>query len=376
MPIDLDVIPVAKDGEEGRSTSLESTRPPSFEAPRRLASDTLLSYLLKTGKTYWAFYKTGLKNLLANRKDMKEIQAWIHPFSLPAAARYGGLMHKTKQDNDVPIPYITHRDFQLYHRTRADLRKLIPFGLLLLICGEFTPIALVVLGRRAVPKVCYLPGQQREEIDDAVDRFRLWKTEMAKLTAGNTPEHPAHQLDFTPKTGRLEHPWRRDLLFAYMVGLTNFYRLPFPITRGLYWHFILNGRITRYLENIFCDTILIRREGGFEAMSPQDVYEYAKNYGLLTLYIIMERQVANKRYDFVNETLKRTLVPILEAEADLMLQDDFTRLTPNLHWAKAYRDTARWVDSPDVRYAAQLMQKYEAEDKLATAKTAKAKTAT
>lgn len=369
MPINLEPLPKLDIDIPEASKSLASTRPPEFVPAERKPDESQFSYLIRIGRTYWTFYKTGLKNLLANRREVKEMQGWIAPFTLPGVARFGGSPYDTKQGTTVPIPHIYRREFQLYHRTRADMRKLIPFSLLLLVCGEFTPIALLVLGRRAVPKVCYLPNQQREEMDDIVSRFKTWKREMDKLTAPTRLEKPRHMFDFTPRTGRLEHPWRRDLLFGHLVGETNFYRLPFPITRGFYWHFIMLHRMQRYWDAVFCDTILIRREGGFAAMSPLDVYEYARNYGLLTLLVIMEREIGKKNYDFINEDLKKTLVPILEKEADIMLNDDFTRLTPNLHWARAYRDSARWAaDSPDVAYASALQARFDASDKAAKAK--------
>jgi hypothetical protein len=371
MPINLEPLPKMDETLPEDSTTLALTRPPHFEPAKRESSDSTFSYLIRIGRTYWTFYKTGLKNLMANRREVNELKAWINPFSLPGAARYGGTPYQTKQGNTVPIPHISRRDFQLYHRTRADMKKLIPFSLLLLVCGEFTPIALLVLGRRAVPRVCYLPGQQREEMDDMVSRFKLWKKEMAKLTAVSRVENPRHMFDFTPKTARLEHPWRRDLLFGYLAGQTNFSRLPFPIMGALYWHFVLQHRLKDYWDKIFCDTILIHREGGFSEMSPLDVYEYASNFGSLTLLTIMERELGKKNYDFINEDLKRRLVPVLEKEAQIMLNEDFTKLSPNLHWVRSYRDSARWViDSADVEAAAQLQANYDASDKAKKAQAA------
>ncbi|KPI35251.1 uncharacterized protein AB675_3784 [Cyphellophora attinorum] len=361
-PINIDPLPKPDKSVPKESTTLVSTRPPPFFSAKRGASEGRFTYLVRVGKTYYAFYKAGLKQLWSNRKELKELQAWMFPFTIEGVARYGGTMYKNKQGNNIPIPHIYHREFQLYHRTKADLRKMIPFSLLLLICGEFTPIALLVLGRKVVPKVCYLPFQQREEMDDILGRFRTWKREMGQLTARSRPEKPRNVFDFAPKTGLLEHPYRRDLLFAHLSGQTNFYRLPFPIMRGLYWHLVLRPRLNRFWENVFCETILVERQGGFKSMSPQDIYEYARNYGSLTLMVIMEKEVGvKKNYHFVDDKLKALLVPVLEKEAQIMLDDDFTKLPPALHWARAYRDSARWAGSPDVMEAARLKKIYEKE---------------
>ena len=358
MPLNFDPFPDL----DKAAMSLASTRAPEFTPAVREKGEALPKYLMRMAKTYMGFYKTGLKNLWANRKEMKEVQGWIFPFTFPGVARFGGNMYKNKQGNMIPIPHIHRREFQLYHRTKADMRKMLPFGLVLAICWEFTPIALLVLGRRVVPKVCLLPFQQREEMDDAVKRFKNWKKEMSRLTATSLVEKPRHTFDFAPKNDLLEHVYLRDWLMGYLVGQTNIKRWRFPLSRGLYWHLILKPRLSAFWENTFCDTILIQRQGGFATLSPQDIYEYARNYGLLTLLVIMEREIGRKNYDFVNESLKKRLLPVLEEEARIILDDDFTKLSPHLHWARAYRDTARWAMGPDAVEAAKLVKAFERMD--------------
>ena len=69
-----------------------------------------------------------------------------------------------------------------------------------------------------------------------------------------------------------------------------------------------------------------------------------------------------KNYDFVNQDLKDRLVPILDAEADVMFHEDFTRLHPSMHWARAYRDSTRWgTHTPDIDGALKLMKEFEME---------------
>ena len=77
--------------------------------------------------------------------------------------------------------------------------------------------------------------------------------------------------------------------------------------------------------------------------------------------MIMKREIGKGNYDFINEDLKESLVPVLEAEADVMLDDDFTRLHPKQHWARAYRDSARWARTRDVEVAGKVMRDVERE---------------
>ncbi|RMZ83352.1 hypothetical protein DV737_g1698, partial [Chaetothyriales sp. CBS 132003] len=367
LPILLDPLPEGVE-DDGGNRSLDSTRPPPLDMPTKQAGQSKLSYYVAIGRAYLSFYKTGLRNIRSNWREYSELRAWIQPFTIVAAARYSGQQWATKKpitdpatgqmsaSNHIPVPHISRRDFQLYYRTISDLLKLIPFGLVLLVCGEFTPLAVLLFGNAIVPLPCRIPAQQRQAMDTSVQRFRQWKQHMHKLTSLSVP-HPQHAFDFN--TPRLEHAWRRDMLFAHLVGQSRFARPLLPLMGSLYFHVVLHQRLTRYWERIFCDTILIRREGGFAALSPIDVFEYALNYGSLALLVIMEHEIrVKKNYDFVNEALKEKLAPILEREADAMFQDDFTRLMPHLHWMRAYRNTALWRDTPDVLAAVDLLNDY------------------
>ncbi|RMZ81522.1 hypothetical protein DV738_g2329, partial [Chaetothyriales sp. CBS 135597] len=347
LPILLDPLPAPVEEEDesgsGAKKTLDSTRPPPLDMPAKQDGQSLLSYYYAVGKAYLAFYKTGLRNVRSNWHEYRELRAWIQPFTIVAAARYGGQQWKTKKpvtdpatgvqtaSNHIPVPHISRREFQLYYRTISDVFKLVPFTFVLLICGEFTPLAILLFGNSIVPLPCRIPAQQRQAMDNS------------------------HAFDFN--TPRLEHPWRRDMLFAYLVGQSRFARPLLPLMGSFYFHMVLHGRLMRYWERIFCDTILIRREGGFAALSPTDVFEYALNYGSVSLLVIMEHEIrVRKNYDFVNDALKRRLVPILEREADAMFHDDFTRLMPHLHWMRAYRNTALWRDTPDVLAAVELLK--------------------
>jgi hypothetical protein len=358
-PVSLERVPDVNldDFPEGRR-NLDSTRPAPLDPVIRNESDSTFSYYLSLGRSYLKFYKTGMKNIWANWNEFSEIKGWLHPFTLDAAARYGGTTHYNKKNENIPIPHITRREYQLYHKTKHDLLKLLPFGLILLICGEFTPLVILALGNRVTPYTCRIPSQQRKAYDDTLDRFRTFQREMRQLTRRSVPQ-PRHTFDFTPPGRRQEHPWRRDLLFAHLANQTNFYSLPFPLTAGLYWHFTLQPRLQKYWDKVFCDTVLIRREGGFAALSPQDIYEYARNFGSLSLFVIMQYELGYKKnYDFINEDLKARLVPVLEKEADEMFVEDFTRLSPTLHWVRAYRDNTRWAQSADVQTALKLMREF------------------
>jgi hypothetical protein len=365
IKIDLSPLPHDDDMAE-RIGSVDSTRPAPLNAPTRQPGQSLVKHLWGLGRAYYQFYKIGVRNIWLNRRTYRELKDWIRPFTIVASARYGGEEWKIRRISVaatttelVPIPHLYRREFITWFRYQHDRIRALPFGLLLLVFGEFTPLVVFAIGNSIVPYTCRIPFQQRQLIQSQLKRFKTWKTQMRKLTLVSCP-NPKHPFDYS--TSRLEHHFRRDLLIAYLVGQSPFARPLLPLASSFYFHVWLEKRLSSYWENIFCDNILIRREGGFAALTPQDVYEYALNYGSLTLLTYMEREVTDKKnYDFVNEDLKNMLVPILEAEAEIMFNDDFTRLRPELHWLRAYRDTARWADSPDVVAAVELKEKYDEE---------------
>ena len=111
-----------------------TTRPPLLELPERKPDTTTFSFLFATGKAYLSFYKTGLKNVFHNRQ------------LLQAAAA------------SSPGPPATRSHHQLQARARHDLRCLPIFGLLLLVCGEFTPFVVLAVPS-LTPFTCRIPAQ-------------------------------------------------------------------------------------------------------------------------------------------------------------------------------------------------------------------------
>ncbi|KAH8880385.1 hypothetical protein GQ53DRAFT_755208 [Thozetella sp. PMI_491] len=122
--------PISSDAANPPAT----TRPPPLELPERKSDTSTFSHLFSTGKAYLSFYKTGLKNIYINRQ----------------------LLQATSSAS--PGQPETRSHLQLRTRTQHDLRCLPIFGVLLLICGEFTPFV-VLLVPSLVPFTCRIPAQ-------------------------------------------------------------------------------------------------------------------------------------------------------------------------------------------------------------------------
>ena len=123
-----------------------STRPPTLELPSRDRNQSIFKHYYRLGKSYVTFYKTGIKAIYQNYKLARQIQHEIPSgLSKEAALAHGS---------------ISRASYQLLLRTRRDLSRLPLFALVLIICGEFTPLVVVFLGLSGVvPRTCWIPKQ-------------------------------------------------------------------------------------------------------------------------------------------------------------------------------------------------------------------------
>ncbi|KAI5859818.1 hypothetical protein GGS23DRAFT_262385 [Durotheca rogersii] len=111
-----------------------STRPPPLELPVRADSGSIFAHLYRLGKAYTVFYKAGLRAIFTNRKLARSLPRSSSPSSLSRA------------------------DILLRERSRHDLSRLPLFGLLVLVCGELTPLV-VLLFPHLTPYTCRIPRQ-------------------------------------------------------------------------------------------------------------------------------------------------------------------------------------------------------------------------
>jgi hypothetical protein len=244
---------------------LSSTRPAALKTPEApkpqdhngaVPINVRFSYLYRLGRSYVSFYKTGLKNIWFNYKEYRKIKQRLGSFPLNDVVKYSG------KDGH---PTISRREYQLCLRTRHDIKKLIPFGLILLICGEFTPLVVLALGSAVVPSTCRIP---RQVAKDDINAFKRLK----KLDG------------YAPGVDNNGFPRSLALLEArvgYVWGLMPSQR-PLPLV-----HSLLRSRVKRHAEELVCDAILIRREGGVGRLEPEEVIPFATQASLKRL----ERQI-------------------------------------------------------------------------------------
>ncbi|KAI0195241.1 hypothetical protein EV127DRAFT_420532 [Xylaria flabelliformis] len=147
-----------------------STRPPPLDLPVRDPSSNLFTHLFRLGKAYTTFYKTGLKAVFTNRRLLRDLPDTPPP-GLPspatsvrggasaatiagAAQAPGSALSRSLDKSANP----TRASLLLRARVRHDSARLPLFALIVLICGEFTPL-IVLIFPRLTPYTCRIPTQ-------------------------------------------------------------------------------------------------------------------------------------------------------------------------------------------------------------------------
>ncbi|KAG4421392.1 hypothetical protein IFR04_005451 [Cadophora malorum] len=221
-----------------------TTLPAPLQTPTRQPSQSLPGYLFALGKSYVAFYKTGIKNIYTNYKASQPLQSTIdknHSSSLAAAVKAGSL---------------TRSEFQLLARNWHDVKRVPMFALVLLVCGEFTPLVVIAL-TSIVPWTCRIPKQIQSDRAKLEERRRI---SFRNLTAK------------FPEKGGIEALNRMQLLhISWSLGLSSSAwdylggQLP-GLPTG-----VLRRKVKRRVEYLEMDDRLIGRAGGVKDMDVEEV---------------------------------------------------------------------------------------------------------
>ncbi|RYP46203.1 hypothetical protein DL768_007559 [Monosporascus sp. mg162] len=140
-----------------------TTRPPPLDLPARGPDASQFSYLFRIGKAYMQFYKAGVKAIFTNRRLLRSV------------APPSGIASES-----AALP--TRAEVLLRARTRHDISRLPVFGVLLLVCGEFTPLVVIAFPR-LTPLTCRIPKQVEALRRSAAARREASFRQLAHLRA-------------------------------------------------------------------------------------------------------------------------------------------------------------------------------------------------
>ncbi|KAK4444995.1 putative letm1-like protein [Podospora aff. communis PSN243] len=200
-----------------------TTRPPPLNLPNRTPETSTFSHLFATGKAYFTFYKTGLRQIYTNTRVFWPPQGGSPPFPPPAPN--------------------TRAALQFRARWRHDITRLPQFGLILLVCGEFTPF-IVPFIPGVVPLTCRIPAQVGQLLRKGEGRRKLAREER-RNKGGSVVGYTARAL------GLCSSVWER-------VGL--------GVPEAL-----VAGRVNSRLRFLAEDDRLLMEAGGARALEGEEV---------------------------------------------------------------------------------------------------------
>jgi len=260
-----------------------TTRPPILETPERAPNQPFFfKYALALGKSYVAFYKTGVKAILTNYKDTRPIQTRLNQ-------AYKGDLQKAVKEGGL-----NRREFQLLTRNWHDIKRVPAFGLVLLVCGEFTPFVVLALSN-VVPWTCRIPKQidaERRKLEQ-----RRWCSSLnLKFGPAGPPKHLA-------EFGRMEL-----LHIDWSLGLSSsVWDWIFPGKLPGLPTSIVRRRVQDRVKYLAMDDALIVRAGGVRGMNEEETRMACVERGIDVFTTSSTTEVKPERVKREVESLKKEL---------------------------------------------------------------------
>ncbi|KAJ0417172.1 hypothetical protein BJY00DRAFT_303588 [Aspergillus carlsbadensis] len=267
-----------------------STRPADLDLPESLpdtapASDKVKRYI-SIGRAYLSFYKTGLKNVYHNYRASLPIrrslgiQAYL-PTAPPVAAFYakstpkGKSRSKEEGHNEKQLlkTMTSRSNLQLLRRAAFDARRMIPFTLILIICGELTPLVLLAFGNGVTPYTCRVPRQIQKYRSERLSRKTAALSAHAVAVDGSvTPPKVGSEEEMRVISQFVNKRWvekasAEEVIRACAVlGVTQWHTMPSFLVQMLY-----RRRLKNYVEYLGLDDELMRKCGGAKALDAVEV---------------------------------------------------------------------------------------------------------
>lgn len=289
---------VAQDGHVDRINGPSSTRPAPLVIPETNPNDNVFTRMIKRGRgcssphtlpspplfsasehvVDWildldlTFYKTGLKNVWVNFRLAQSIRSRIKDAQSPSS---NTPLHA------LPSSLVSRSDFLLLSRADEDVKRIPVFALILLVCGEFTPLVVPFISG-IVPKTCRIPIQVTSERKLLEERRRQSFRDLV------TP--PPSQMITDPhipnrEEGGLLPSLKRDQLLhiSRSLGLHSKYWPDKTLSAYLPPTPLLQRRLQKRMSYLKTDDRLIERDGDVHDLISEELHTACVERGLDTL---------------------------------------------------------------------------------------------
>jgi hypothetical protein len=219
------------------------------------------------------FYKTGLKNVYHNYRASLPLRRELGlPVYIPVSPP-----RSTKFDEALPSPStpelkLGRGRFQLVRRSARDVQRMIPFTLILIVCGEFTPLIVPIFGNAITPATCRVPGQVAKEREAGSKRKVLAQQALATSTGKAVPmtgsdAERAQLLELTTISSAQQASAQKVLQACAMFGLVKKHdRFLGTMLAGP----VYRPRLLRHLHYLNIDDRMIL-DAGVDALSAEEV---------------------------------------------------------------------------------------------------------
>ncbi|PLN74880.1 hypothetical protein BDW42DRAFT_50628 [Aspergillus taichungensis] len=258
LPDDVNPPPSTRPADLILPAALDPSAPAADKAKR----------LIALGRAYLSFYKTGLKNVYHNYRASIPIRQSLHlPAYLPSSPSF------SLSSLNTPL---SRANFQLIHRAAHDVRRMIPFSIMLIICGEMTPLVVLALGNAVTPLTCRIPTQLAKSRrlralrkSAALRAHRAATTgSVSSLPPGSDPELRILQAEFTNPAWIAAASASEVLRACAALGLARSHaHPPEPLVSLLRYR----ARLANHAAYIARDDALIREGGGVAALEAAEV---------------------------------------------------------------------------------------------------------
>lgn len=187
--------PTLEDLSQNHINAPISTFPANLDIPSPLPTSAptpeKLKRLVAVGRAYLTFYKTGLKNVYHNYRASLPLRRQLGlpaylPVSPPRSTKFNEAL-RAEPALSTPELELGRGRFQLVRRSARDVQRMIPFTLILIICGEFTPLIVPIFGNAITPATCRVPGQVAKEREAGSKRKVLAQQALAATTGEAVP---------------------------------------------------------------------------------------------------------------------------------------------------------------------------------------------
>ncbi|KAL5334179.1 hypothetical protein BJX70DRAFT_29798 [Aspergillus crustosus] len=275
-----------------------STRPAEIVLPEPAAEDATpvdkAKRYINIGRAFYSFYKTGLKNVYHNYKASLPIRQSLGIRSyLPTTPPLSAFLKSssgTENEKDIKSAELraSRSTFQLLNRAAYDVRRMIPFSLVLIVCGELTPLAVLLLGNSITPYTCRVPKQiEKYRGQRTYSKRAALSAYLASSEGSISPPEPGSKeeleilvkftnKDWIEKEAGVQEVIQACVAFGLVKSLNGFASVR---------HRSYRKKLSSFAEYLELDDRLIKKGGGVSALEADELrlaIDERAGYGLPT----------------------------------------------------------------------------------------------